>query len=64
MVHEAVWLAAGMNLYTPEVGSGFLCVGCIEKRLGRELTHADFPDYPINWPDPWDTPRLAARKVS
>jgi hypothetical protein len=22
------------------VGSGFLCVGCIEKRLGRELTQA------------------------
>jgi hypothetical protein len=42
--------------------SGFLCVGCLEKRLGRELTAEDFPDAPINHQHDLDTPRLAARK--
>jgi hypothetical protein len=28
--------------------SGMLCVGCLERRLGRQLTHRDFIDYPIN----------------
>lgn len=27
---------------------GMLCVGCVEKRLGRELTCADFTDVPLN----------------
>jgi hypothetical protein len=27
---------------------GFLCVGCIERRLGRQLTKADFASVPIN----------------
>jgi hypothetical protein len=42
--------------------SGFLCVGCLEKRLGRQLTAEDFPDYPINHQHDLDTPRLASRK--
>lgn len=25
-----------------------ICLGCLEKRLGRELTRADFTDAPIN----------------
>jgi hypothetical protein len=37
MVHNHVWLAAGM-------GMGKLCVGCIETRLGRRLTPEDFTD--------------------
>ena len=57
MVHDDVWATAGME-------EGFLCVGCLEGRLGRELTAADFTPAPINDPDPWDTPRLAARKAS
>lgn len=56
MVSNDVWKAAGM-------GEGFLCIGCLEIRLGRTLTAADFPAHlPINDPDPWDTPRLANRK--
>jgi hypothetical protein len=61
-VHDAVWAAAGM----PE--NGFLCIGCLERRLGRELTPEDFPDLPVNDParSRWwvqDTARLASRKV-
>lgn len=56
MVTDAVWRAAGMS-------NGFVCVGCLESRLGRHLTPADFTDFPINLSSPWDTPRLAARKA-
>lgn len=55
MVWNELWAAAQMT-------EGFLCVGCLEARLGRELTSGDFTSAPINNPDPWDTPRLADRK--
>ena len=48
-VRDDVWYAAmqGFN-------NGMLCIGCLEKRLGRVLTPADFPDYPINMhPNGW-----------
>ncbi|MGA2321569.1 MAG: hypothetical protein ABSG95_12645 [Solirubrobacteraceae bacterium] len=55
MVRDEIWTAAG-------VGEGFLCVGCLELRLGRRLESGDFVDVPINEPDdPWHTPRLASR---
>jgi hypothetical protein len=58
MVHDKLWRAAGMR-------DGFLCVGCIEKRIGRRLTPRDFTSAPINDPyDPWNTPRLADRLAS
>jgi hypothetical protein len=56
MVHDEVWSVAN--------GARFLCVGCIEQRLGRQLTAEDFTGAPINDADPWDTPRLAARKLT
>ena len=37
MVEEPIWEAAGM-----EPMGGCLCVGCLEKRLGRTLTPKDF----------------------
>jgi hypothetical protein len=41
---------------------GMLCIGCLEGRLGRELTADDFPDLPINEPRPGtDSPRLIDR---
>jgi hypothetical protein len=62
MVHDEVWAAAGMS-------TGRLCVGCLEDRLGRQLTPADFTDCKMNdlaiaddryaWR--WRTPRLVAR---
>jgi hypothetical protein len=67
MVTAAVWKAAGMPAPTVkgynETDGDFLCIGCIEKRLGRALTAADFANAPINAPSPSDTPRLAARKA-
>ena len=43
-VNLPVWMSA--------VGSktGMLCIGCLEKRLGRELTSSDFPSVHINNP--------------
>jgi hypothetical protein len=67
MVTAEVWAAAGMPARVArafnESDGDFLCVGCIERRLGRSLVPADFIDALINEPDPWDTPRLAARKA-
>jgi hypothetical protein len=64
IIHDHLWAAAGM---APD--GGFLCVGCLERRLGRPLTGADFPPHiPVNWPDAWwnadDTPRMRALKVA
>jgi hypothetical protein len=36
-VRSSVWAAAGMEPY-----GGCLCIGCLEKRLGRKLTPKDF----------------------
>jgi hypothetical protein len=48
---------------TTESDGDFLCVGCIERRLGRMIGPDDFTAAPINEPSPWDTPRSAARKA-
>lgn len=43
MVHDEIWEEA-----VPEF-EGMLCIGCLEERLGRELTPDDFPtDLPVN----------------
>ena len=42
-VHSDVWHQAGMD----KMG-GNLCVGCLEKRLGRQLHSGDFPAVPVN----------------
>jgi hypothetical protein len=39
MVRDEVWAASGV---TP--GGGMLCITCLERRVGRELTLADFRD--------------------
>lgn len=46
MVHASLWPLPKANVVT-EVGY-FLCVGCLERRLGRLLTPADFTDAPVN----------------
>jgi hypothetical protein len=43
VVHDKVWQQAGM-----EKMGGDLCVGCLEKRLGRQLNKHDFPAVPVN----------------
>lgn len=46
MVHDPIWAETGLGY-----DDGLLCVGCIEKRLGRELVKGDFTDAPLNEPE-------------
>ena len=70
VVKDHVWAAAGMTpgKVDPKtyelVGGGFLCVGCIEKRLGRRLTIGDFNQIcvPLLF-TPWPTERLRSRAL-
>jgi hypothetical protein len=57
MVQNSIW----NNVVSD--GSGMLCIGCLETRLGRILTQADFTDAPVNssWRDSSKSPRLKAR---
>jgi hypothetical protein len=63
IVHDHVWAAAGMA-----DNGGFLCIGDLERRLGRPLSGGDFPPHiPINRPDVWwlrDSPRMRALKLA
>jgi hypothetical protein len=42
-VRDAVWKKAGL-----EPMGGCLCIGCLEKRIGRKLKPKDFDDSPLN----------------
>lgn len=42
MVTDEVWLTANPK------DRGMLCIGCLEQRLGRELTRKDFTGAPLN----------------
>ena len=55
MVTDEVWQVAWPEEY------GMLCIGCLEQRLGRTLTAADFTDAPINRGVFEYSERLAAR---
>jgi len=71
IVTDEVWQAAGMPLgnvdpksFVLKGGGGCLCVGCIERRLGRRLTNADFVWQEGLWENRdagWLTPRLVER---
>jgi hypothetical protein len=54
VVTDEVWEAAGMARF-----DGCLCIGCLEGRLGRELTADDFSDAPLNDLSRTDMPRYA-----
>jgi hypothetical protein len=57
MVTNDLWAASGMQ-HT----GGYLCVGCLEGRIGRQLTPEDFPDWPVNLPEyGWKSNRLLTR---
>jgi hypothetical protein len=56
MVTDEVWAAAGMR-------NGYLCVGCLENRIGRHLNGGDLQGIPVNFPGLFrDTERLAELK--
>jgi hypothetical protein len=45
MVSDDIWKAHG-------AGKGMLCIGCLEKRIGRLLRRQDFTDVPLNETNP------------
>jgi hypothetical protein len=47
MVHNHLWSAALLPV-DAETSACMLCISCLEKRLNRQLTAADFTDAPIN----------------
>jgi hypothetical protein len=63
------WYSVQQHLWEEALGSDhdrrdtFLCIGCLERRLGRQLTPDDFTEVAINELTTWDTPRLADRKL-
>jgi hypothetical protein len=60
MVRDEQWKVA-----TGKKPADFLCVGCLETRLARRLTSADFSGAPINDPDKLSiSPRLRDRMLS
>jgi hypothetical protein len=53
MVNETVWEQAWRGRrksYHQISGQEVLCIGCLEERLGRKLTCADFMDVPLSDP--------------
>jgi hypothetical protein len=57
-VKQKIWKAAGMADF-----GGCLCIGCLEKRLGRTLKPKDFMrNHSFNWPSVPCTRRLRARR--
>ena len=46
MLKSWIWKRAAGHI--PEVYDDELCIGCVESRLGRELTSADFTKAPVN----------------
>jgi hypothetical protein len=55
MVRDAIWKKAGMTPW-----GGCLCIGCLEKRIGRRLKPKDFTDHAFNQMP--GTPRLLNRR--
>lgn len=47
MVQHSVWYAC-VSTSRSLLGDAFLCIGCLEKRLGRQLTPEDFTDALVN----------------
>jgi hypothetical protein len=43
MVRDSVWKAAGL-----EPMGGCICIGCLEKRIGRQLRPKDFTRHVFN----------------
>jgi hypothetical protein len=55
MVHNALWLQAH------PANDGKLCIGCLERRLGRRLETSDFTDASLNTAGRGNSKRLNSR---
>ena len=62
MVHDAVWFAAGMPKRPIGYEGDWLCIGCLERRLDRMLSRADFK-YPDSHNDECDTDRVEVQSM-
>jgi len=63
IVHDHVWEQAWADRrksWLPR-DDEILCIGCLEKRIGRTLTRHDFTDAPINLLDQGRSDRLRDR---
>jgi hypothetical protein len=68
MVKDKVWKAAGMSggmggFRETDGDKGCLCIGCLEKRIGRRLVPKDFTNHPFNRNHSPCTNRLRARRT-
>lgn len=64
MVYDAIWAEAGAptrKVMDEHTCGSYLCIGCLETRLGRQLVADDFPNYPVNEPSLRNTRRLNER---
>ena len=57
MVRNDVWAQAIGHEIPPQDDGVYLCIGCLEKRIGRTLSRRDFIDCPLNTEADW--PRSA-----
>jgi hypothetical protein len=48
MVHDQIWQQAWGSLEYTGPGQQVLCIGCLENRIGRKLTSADFTAASVN----------------
>jgi hypothetical protein len=62
MLHDELWQRAVPEDTDAPGMSIFLCVGCLERRLGRRLTPADLKAVGISELNAIDSDRLADRK--
>ena len=59
MVSDACWERAGMKPH-----GGFLCIGCLEERLGEKLKSVNFKECPLNWRNILLNPNSSTRLLS
>lgn len=64
-VNDYLWMhdarAEGIGQADHGPDGYFLCIGCLELRIGRMLKPSDFKPFPANRPSPWLTDRLNNR---
>ena len=64
-VHDQLWKKVARAPGRGQSDNGpegfFLCVGCLEERIGRRLAPEDFKPFPANIPSPWYSDRLNER---
>jgi hypothetical protein len=61
MVNNVIWTMASTATDRP---AQFLCIGCLETRLGRRLYPIDFTSAPVNKVDESTSPRLRSRLLN